>query len=284
MIAKTTKEWDNRAIYFQYLNDVSKYPLLTRTEEQELLARIARGDKRALDKLVTANLKFVINIANLYKGQGLDVNELVNEGNLGLIEAARRFDAGQKIKFISYAVWWIRQSITRAISEKARLVRISAEKELVLRRFNRLGGRTKQVVGGTQVIDADSLVGCSRYNAADIEKILQMGNRSVSLDTPVGEDGDSNMVDIIPCDGESPDAAVLENDRRERLQDLLETLSPQERKVIGLYYGLDADCEVNLLEIGQMIGLSKERVRQVKENALAKLRGLSDLRELTHAA
>jgi len=284
MIAKNSKEWDNRAIYFQYLNDVSKYPLLTRTEEKELLRRIALGDKRALDKLVTANLKFVVNIANLYKGQGLDVNELINEGNLGLIEAARRFDANQKIKFISYAVWWIRQSITRAISEKARLVRISAEKELVLRRFNRLGGRTKQVVGGGQVIDADSLVGCSRYNADEIEKILQMGNRSVSLDTPVGEDGDSNMIDVIPSDGDATDAALLENDRKARLQGMLEVLTPQERKVIGLYFGVDADCEVNLLEIGRMIGLSKERVRQVKENALAKLREIGDLRELTSAA
>jgi len=284
MIAKTSKEWDNRAIYFQYLNDVSKYPLLTRVEEKELLLRIAKGEKRALDKLVTANLKFVINIANLYKGQGLDVNELINEGNLGLIEAARRFDANQKIKFISYAVWWIRQSITRAISEKARMVRISAEKELVLRRFNRLGGRTKQVIGGGQVIDSESLVGCSRYNAKEIEKILQMGNRTVSLDTPVGEDGDSFMIDVIPSDGDATDAAVLENDGRMQLQGMLDVLTPQERKVIGLYYGIDADCEVNLLEIGRMIGLSKERVRQVKENALAKLRELGEMRELTSAA
>lgn len=284
MIAKTSKEWDNRAIYFQYLNDVSKYPLLTRVEEKELLLRIAKGEKRALDKLVTANLKFVINIANLYKGQGLDVNELINEGNLGLIEAARRFDANQKIKFISYAVWWIRQSITRAISEKARMVRISAEKELVLRRFNRLGGRTKQVIGGGQVIDSESLVGCSRYNAKEIEKILLMGNRTVSLDTPVGEDGDSFMIDVIPSDGDATDAAVLENDGRMQLQGMLDVLTPQERKVIGLYYGIDADCEVNLLEIGRMIGLSKERVRQVKENALAKLRELGEMRELTSAA
>ncbi len=284
MIAKNTKEWDNRAIYFQYLNDVAKYPLLTRPEEKELLARIAQGDKKALDRLVVANLKFVVNIANLYKGQGLDINELINEGNLGLIEAAHRFDANQKIKFISYAVWWIRQSITRAISEKARLVRISAEKELVLRRFNRLGGRTKQVVGGSQVIDPDSLEGCSRYKADEIEKILQMGNRSVSLDTPVGEDGDSTMVDVIPSDGDATDAALIEKDRKGRLAEMLEQLSAQERKVIGLYYGIEADCEINLLEIGRLIGLSKERVRQVKENALAKLREMGDLRELTFAA
>ena len=126
------------SIYFQYLNDIAKYPLLTREQEKVLIELSAKGNRRAQDLLVKSNLKFVVNIANLYKGQGLDVNELINEGNMGLIEAARRFDPNQKIKFISYAVWWIRQNITRAISEKARLVRISAEKELVLRRFNRV--------------------------------------------------------------------------------------------------------------------------------------------------
>src|SRR5574344_1384704 len=136
------------SIYFQYLNDIAKYPLLTRGQEKVLLERTAKGDRRALNLLVKSNLKFVVNIANLYKGQGLDVNELINEGNMGLIEAARRFDPSQKIKFISYAVWWIRQNITRAISEKARMVRISAEKELVLRRFNRIGVKTRQVLGG----------------------------------------------------------------------------------------------------------------------------------------
>jgi RNA polymerase primary sigma factor len=115
------------SIYFQYLNDIAKYPLLTREQEKILLERTAKGDRSALNLLVKSNLKFVVNIANLYKGQGLDVNELINEGNMGLIEAAHRFDPKQKIKFVSYAVWWIRQNITRAISEKARLVRISAE-------------------------------------------------------------------------------------------------------------------------------------------------------------
>ena len=152
------------SIYFQYLNDIAKYPLLTREQEKILIELSAKGNRRAQDLLVKSNLKFVVNIANLYKGQGLDVNELINEGNMGLIEAARRFDPSQKIKFISYAVWWIRQNITRAISEKARLVRISAEKELVLRRFNRVSSKTRQVVGGTLTIDPESLEGASRYN------------------------------------------------------------------------------------------------------------------------
>ncbi len=261
------------SIYFQYLNDIAKYPLLTREQEKVLIKLSAEGNRRAQDLLVKSNLKFVVNIANLYKGQGLDVNELINEGNMGLIEAARRFDPNQKIKFISYAVWWIRQNITRAISEKARLVRISAEKELVLRRFNRVSSKTRQVIGGQLTIDPESLEGASRYKAKDIEKILLMGSHSTSLDTPVGDDGDSTLGDCIAATGESTDALAEKNIEQASLELLLKgNLSDQEHKVIGLYYGLDIDADLNLKEIGKMVGLSKERVRQVKEKALAKLR------------
>ncbi len=261
------------SIYFQYLNDIAKYPLLTREQEKVLIKLSAEGNRRAQDLLVKSNLKFVVNIANLYKGQGLDVNELINEGNMGLIEAARRFDPNQKIKFISYAVWWIRQNITRAISEKARLVRISAEKELVLRRFNRMSSKTRQVIGGQLTIDPESLEGASRYKAKDIEKILLMGSHSTSLDTPVGDDGDSTLGDCIAATAESTDALAEKNTEQASLELLLKNnLSDQEHKVIGLYYGLDMDADLNLKEIGKMVGLSKERVRQVKEKALAKLR------------
>ena len=261
------------SIYFQYLNDIAKYPLLTREQEKVLIELSAKGNRRAQDLLVKSNLKFVVNIANLYKGQGLDVNELINEGNMGLIEAARRFDPNQKIKFISYAVWWIRQNITRAISEKARLVRISAEKELVLRRFNRVSSKTRQVVGGSLTIDPESLEGASRYKAKDIEKILMMGARSASLDSPVGDDGDSTLGDCIASSADATDALAAKNNEQASLNLLLkDNLTDQEHKVIGLYYGLDVDADLNLKEIGKMVGLSKERVRQVKEKALAKLR------------
>ncbi|MCI5601840.1 MAG: RNA polymerase sigma factor RpoD/SigA [Hallerella porci] len=261
------------SIYFQYLNDIAKYPLLTREQEKVLIPLAHQGNRRAIDLLVKSNLKFVVNIANLYKGQGLDIGELINEGNMGLIEAARRFDPNQKIKFISYAVWWIRQNIIRAISEKARLVRISAEKELVLRRFNRLSTKTRQVVGGQMVIDPESLEGASRYNAKEIEKILQMGARSSSLDSPVGEDGDSTLGECLPADTEATDALAAKNGEQASLNNLLkENLTEQEHRVLGLYYGLDMDADLNLKEIGKMVGLSKERVRQVKERALAKLR------------
>ena len=261
------------SIYFQYLNDIAKYPLLTREQEKVLIPLAHQGNRRAIDLLVKSNLKFVVNIANLYKGQGLDIGELINEGNMGLIEAARRFDPNQKIKFISYAVWWIRQNIIRAISEKARLLLISVEKELVLRRFNRLSTKTRQVVGGQMVIDPESLEGASRYNAKEIEKILQMGARSSSLDSPVGEDGDSTLGECLPADTEATDALAAKNGEQASLNNLLkENLTEQEHRVLGLYYGLDMDADLNLKEIGKMVGLSKERVRQVKERALAKLR------------
>ncbi|MDR1759125.1 MAG: RNA polymerase sigma factor RpoD/SigA [Fibrobacter sp.] len=273
MSQKSTKEWNEKSIYFQYLNNIAKYPLLTREQEALLLKKISEGDRRALDLLIKSNLKFVVNIANLYKGQGLDVNELINEGNIGLIEAAHRFDPKQKIKFISYAVWWIRQNITRAISEKARLVRISAEKELVLRRFNRVGTQTRQVVGGQYTIDPQSLEGASRYKTHEIEKILMMGNKSTSMETPVGEDGDMTLGDCLADETERTDALAEKQDQVDSMREILgENLTAQENRVIGLYYGMDVDADLNLKEIGRIVGLSKERVRQVKENALAKLR------------
>jgi RNA polymerase primary sigma factor len=284
MIAKSIQDWDERAIYFQYLNEVSRYPLLTLPEERLLLHKAAAGHRGAMDRLVRGNLRFVINIANMYKNQGFSIGELINEGNLGLIEAARRFDPNQKIKFISYAVWWIRQSITRAISEKARTVRISAEKELVLRKLNRTPGKIKQVVGGSFVIDADSLSGVTRYTPDQIEKILMMGFRTVSLDAPAGEDGETSLLDILPSHDLAPDRRSERVAERADLRKLFNQLSEQEREVLKLYFGFKGDYELNLLEIGNQLNLSKERVRQIKENALAHLRELKLAATLEHAA
>lgn len=267
--------WDEYQIYQQYLKDIAKYPLLTKPEEQELIKLAAAGNKKALNHLVISNLRFVINIAFMYRGQGLTINELINEGNLGLIEAAGRFDPSQKIKFISYAVWWIRQGITRAISEKARLVRISAEKELVLRRLNRQTSKLRQTVGGQYVIDTDMLEGATRYKGSQIEQILQMGQRHVSFDAPVNDDGDSSsLLEITPDHGEVADVRAERISRNRRIREAMGKLGKQEREVLSHYYGIDKAEDMNLLEIGKMIGLSKERVRQVKERALANLRSM----------
>ena len=276
---------NERDIYVQYLNDISKYPLLSREQEVLLLKKIRQGNRAAMDLLVKSNLRFVVNIANLYRGQGLDVGELISEGNMGLMEAARRFDPDQKIKFISYAVWWVRQNITRAIAEKGRMVRISAEKELVLRRFNKKGGKLRQVVGGSYVLDPESLAGVSKYKADAIEKILQMGNRTSSLDAPVGEDGESTLGDCLAAENASTDTLAEVNDRSRVFGKVLnENLSSQEQDILKLYFGFKMDSDLNLKEIAPMVGLSKERVRQLKESALAKLRNDQIERLLYEAA
>lgn len=275
---------DDRDIYFQYLNDISKYPLLTKEQEKILLQKIQQGNRAAMDLLVKSNLRFVVNIANLYKGQGMEVGELISEGNMGLMEAARRFDPKQKIKFISYAVWWVRQNITRAIAEKGRMVRISAEKELVLRRFNRKGGRLRQVVGGEYVLDPESLAGVSKYKAESIEKILMMGARTSSLDAPATDDGDMTMGDCI-ADSFRTDELAESKSRMETFRKVLsQNLSAQECEVMELYYGFKMNADLNLKEIAPTVGLSKERVRQLKENALAKLRNDQIARLLKDAA
>ena len=280
-----TRTREERDSYFQYLNEISKYPLLTRAQEILLLKKIRQGSREAMDLLVKSNLRFVVNIANLYKGQGLEVGELISEGNLGLMEAARRFDPDQKIKFISYAVWWVCQNITRAIAEKGRMVRISAEKELVLRRFNKKGGKLRQVVGGSYVLDPESLSGVSKYKGEAIEKILMMGSKTSSLDTPVGEDGDTTLGETLASMDACTDAlAERKNcgDVYERV--MRENLTKQERDILKLYYGFSMDSDLNLKEIAPMVGLSKERVRQLKESALAKLKTEQIHRILNEAA
>lgn len=274
-----------RDVYFQYLNDISKYPLLTKQQEKVLLIKAQAGSRAAMDLLVKSNLRFVVNIANLYKGQGLDVNELINEGNMGLIDAAKRFDPNQKIKFISYAVWWVRQNITRAIAERGRMIRISAEKELVLRRFNKKGGQLRQVIGGGMTVAPESLEGLTKYKAHDIEKILMMGNRTSSLDTPVGENSDTTIGDTIAAEGATTDGLAQRKDRRNVFNKVMkDNLSEQEMQVIKLYFGFKMDSDLNLKEIAPMVGLSKERVRQLKENALEKLRNDQVQRTLYDAA
>ena len=185
MTHQTVESWDGASLYYQYIKDISKYPLLKKDEELEVLKRIQSGDQRAIHKLVCANLKFVINVAFMYKNQGFSLPELINEGNIGLIEAAKRFDVNRKLKFISYAVWWIRQAITRAIAERARMVRISAEKELILRRFSKYNVPMRQVVGGGSQIDVDALGGKMGYTGRQIEKIMEMGLRHASLDEQI---------------------------------------------------------------------------------------------------
>jgi RNA polymerase primary sigma factor len=275
----TTYTWDENSIYQQYLKDVSKYPLLTKAEERELIRLAHSGNQKAITKLVVSNLKFVINIAFMYKNQGMGVNELINEGNIGLHEAAKRFDPNQNIKFISYAVWWIRQAITRAIAEKARVVRISAEKELVLRRLNRKSRNTRQTIGGEFVIDSEDVSQNTEYNADKVEEIMKMGLRHASLDAPIGDENDGTLMDIATKSDLLADDVASDKSNKNYIKDCMGKLPEQEREVLGMYFGVEREFSLNLLEIGKRIGLSKERVRQVKEKGLARLRDMGMRKE-----
>jgi RNA polymerase primary sigma factor len=281
MTHQTAESWDGASLYYQYIKDISKYPLLSKAEEYEVLMRIKAGDPRAIHKLVCANLKFVINVAFMYKNQGFSLPELINEGNIGLIEAAKRFDVNRKLKFISYAVWWIRQAITRAIAERARMVRISAEKELILRRFSKYNVPMRQVIGGGNQIDTDVLGGKMGYTGRQIEKIMEMGLRHSSLDEQInGEEGSSIMDVIEDTHTEAPDVLTTTSSQKKFVSRMLGKLNDQERTVLSMYFGINYHEPLNLEEIGEIIGLSKERVRQIKEKGLANLRAMEDAAEL----
>ena len=285
MTHQSVESWDGASLYYQYIKDISKYPLLKKGEELAILQMVQTGDQKAINKLVCSNLKFVINVAFMYKNQGFSLPELINEGNIGLIEAAKRFDVNRKLKFISYAVWWIRQAITRSIAERARMVRISAEKELILRRFSKYNVPMRQTIGGGAQIDTDALGGKMGYSGRQIEKIMEMGLRHSSLDEPLnGEEGNSIMDVIEDGHTEAPDTMTTQTSQQKFVSRMLHKLNDQERTVLSMYFGISSHEALNLEEIGEIIGLSKERVRQIKEKGLANLRTMEDIQELTLAS
>lgn len=270
-----TRTRSEKDAYFRYLDEISKYPLLTKEQEYILLRKIQQqGSRSAMEMLVNSNLRFVVNIANLYKGQGVDVIELINEGNMGLMHAAKRFDLSTNLKFISYAVWWVRQNIVRHIAENGRIVRISAEKELVIRKFSKHGGILRQNIGGTLSIDPKSLEGVSKYKADSIEKILMMAQRSSSLDAPLSTNQELTLGDTLSdSENKADNLAAYSFVKKHMDKAMKDNLSEEEMRVIKLCFGFDRDIEYTLKDIGPMVGLSKERVRQIKKAALDKLRG-----------
>ena len=273
MSSPMKENWDGAALYNMYIKDIQRYPLMTRAEERAVLDKLAKGDDRAKQKLILSNLRFVVNVAFLYRNQGLALPELINEGNIGLVEAANRFDTSRDLKFISYAVWWIRQSITRAIAEKARTVRISAEKELVLRRFSKVNHPVQQAIGGAWVTDSVELGRRMEMSSEAIEKVIEMGQRSASLDSKLDDDGDTSLLDMIRDDTVTlPDADAEAADELQGLESMIGSLPETERRVLCMYFGIGFGEAFNLQEIGKIVGLSKERVRQIKEKALGRLR------------
>ena len=256
----------------KYLNDIGKIPLVSIDEEADLARRIRMGDEVALEKLTEANLRFVVSVAKQYQNQGLTLSDLINEGNVGLMKAARRFDETKGFKFISYAVWWIRQSILQSIVEHSRLVRMP---------LNKMGSYNKvneAYIGFIQEFEREpsneELGELLDMTPKEVSNMLRSNNRHVSVDANIGgDDSDATMLDLMVVEGETmPDQTLIDESMREEVQQGLAILSDREKEVISAYYGLNQANAWTLEEIGEAYGLTRERVRQIKERAIRRLR------------
>ena len=264
----------------KYLADIAKEPMITPEEEVELAQKIKMGDQIALDRLVRANLRFVVSVAKQYQNQGLSLADLINEGNVGLIKAAQRFDETKGFKFISYAVWWIRQAILQAVAEQSRMVRLPLNQVGFLSRVKKTASSLEQLYQRKPTIKeiADEL----DMPEEKIEAILKINSKEVSMDAPVTSDDDMTFIDtVVPEDNYDADKDVMSEFESAEIKRSLSVLSEKERQVIIYYFGLDSNKSYTLEEIGYMMDMTRERVRQVKDKALKKLR-LRSKKNLLH--
>jgi len=270
---KITKQVTNRetASLDKYLQEIGKVDLITAEEEVELAQKIRAGDERALDKLTKANLRFVVSVAKQYQNQGLTLPDLINEGNLGLIKAAKRFDETRGFKFISYAVWWIRQSILQALAEQSRIVRLPLNKIGSINKINKMYAFLEQA--NERVPSAEEIAKELDMTISDVKESMKNSGRHVSMDAPLVEGEDSNLYDVLRS-GESPnpDRNLLHESLRTEIERALETLTPREADVVRLYFGLGEKHAMTLEEIGETFDLTRERVRQIKEKAIRRLK------------
>ncbi len=273
---KITKQVTNRetASLDKYLQEIGKVDLITAEEEVELAQKIRAGDENALDKLTKANLRFVVSVAKQYQNQGLTLPDLINEGNLGLIKAARRFDETRGFKFISYAVWWIRQSILQALAEQSRIVRLPLNKIGSINKINKMYAFLEQA--NERVPSAEEIAKGLDMTISDVKESMKNSGRHVSMDAPLVEGEDSNLYDVLRS-GESPnpDKNLLHESLRTEIERALETLTPREADVVRLYFGLGEKHAMTLEEIGETFDLTRERVRQIKEKAIRRLKHTS---------
>lgn len=258
----------------QYLREISRYPLINQEEEVRLAQRIRQSDEEALDKLVRSNLRFVVSVAKKYQNQGVSLSDLINEGNLGLIRAAHKFDETKGIKFISYAVWWIRQAILQALAEQSRIVRVPLNRAGALHRITR---RTSALIQelGREPTPAEIAEGMD-IEMEEVQKTLSISQNHVSLDAPLSPGEDNRLLDYLPdTQNPGPDAETFEHALTQSIEEVLTTLKEREAKILRLYFGLDSPEPMTLEEIGAMLGITRERVRQIKEKALSRLRHVS---------
>jgi RNA polymerase primary sigma factor len=255
----------------KYLHEIGKVDLLSPDEEVNLARRLKEGDEEALNRLVKANLRFVVSVAKQYQNQGLSLPDLINEGNLGLIKAAQRFDETRGFKFISYAVWWIRQSILQALAEQARIVKLPLNKIGSINKVNKAFMELEQRYEREPSVEELSEI--LELASDDIKEALRSSNRHVSMDAPLTSDDDSNLYDVmLSQDSPSPDRGLLNDSLRKEIERALATLTPREANIIRLYFGLNGKHPHTLEEIGEEFDLTRERVRQIKEKAIKRLK------------
>lgn len=252
-----------------YLNDISKQPLLTAEEEVKLAQRIRNDDREALERLVCANLRFVVSVAKQYQNQGLTLPDLINEGNIGLIKAAEKFDETRGFKFISYAVWWIRQSILQALAEQSRMVRLPLNQVSAVSRINKLITKFEQE--HERKPSADELSELIDETPEKIRDSLRANGRPMSMDAPLGDGDDSTLLEVISDDNmPSTDGRMIDTSLATEIDRMLDTLDEREKTIVEMCFGIN-NREMTLEEISEKFGLSRERVRQIREKALLKL-------------
>jgi len=263
----------------KYLEEIGGFSPLHPDEEISLARRIRKGDEESLDKLVKANLRFVISVAKEYQGQGLPLSDLISEGNLGLIKAAQRFDETRGFKFISYAVWWIRQSILQALAEQSRVVRLPLNRVGAINKIGRALESLEKTYGREpSMAEVATKMEMSTFEVADVVKTSA---RHLSLDEPFKEEDGNSLLDVIRSDRYAPpDSSLMFESLKVEISKVLYTLKPREAEIISLYFGLEGDRPLTLEEIGEHFKLTRERVRQIKEKALRRLRHRSRLEPL----
>jgi RNA polymerase primary sigma factor len=271
---KITKQFTNRESKSldQYLLEIGKVDLITPDREIELAKRIKKGDRYALEELTKANLRFVVSVAKQFQNQGLSLGDLINEGNLGLIKAAERFDETRGFKFISYAVWWIRQSIMQAIAEQSRMVRLPLNRVGTLNKLGKAYSKLEQEY--ERKPSAAELAEELDMKADEVTDTLQLYGRHVSMDAPFAGDDDKNsLIDVLPNEQQpAPDVKLMQESLKAEVESVLSTLSEREASVLRLYFGINGEHSATLEEIGERFNLTRERVRQIKEKALRTLR------------
>ena len=278
---KISKQITNRnaGTLDKYLADIAKESLLTTDEEVELAQRIKAGDQAALDKLVRANLRFVVSVAKQYQNQGLSLPDLINEGNVGLIKAAKRFDETRGFKFISYAVWWIRQSILQAIAENSRIVRLPSNQLGALNKLKKEISKLEQQL--ERPPSEEELAELLDIPEDKIKAIMGISGRHVSIDAPLASDEDVNFVDVLPNEDTPPtDSKLMQESLSQEIERSLSTLTEYEREVIKMYFGIGLPHPLSLDEIAMKFNLTRERVRQIKEKGIKRLKTSSKSKHL----